>query len=425
MEDLSDTKFKGQTTGEGALPGHTDWTRHAPPGGVSINGKHYGGGRFIPAEELEQASPDEIAELNRKSELSRNYLETPMGSPEGAPPGLEEISPEMLYIVDDGKILGGTFGEFVIKKNVTADIFLDQKEVAMLNSFNAKRLDIVCPDRDEVLSIYNSGLWPVENTLESLSNNTKKTSIAEYTLLNNLSPKVKDLLLAKTMPIIPVAPSEPQTPFSKGGSAEGASDAGPQELMEKPEKPVNTQMSLIRLSKISKNNWSVEKPDGSVATLRVATDIEKRKIKFVYHLYKALEIPVELLEEVEEGFIKDGIKEDGGTEGAPEGAPEGELKSEPEDNLFDVIDKQILNQIKGVKSTGEQEKDRIPKTQECETLCPKLENITPDLIDNLMRQYSITKAEALEIKNKVLQSLDEEQNNKIKESIRTRNGKNK
>lgn len=43
---------------------------HAPKGGVTVAGKHFAGGEFIPAEVLRKASPDEIADIRAKQQAA-------------------------------------------------------------------------------------------------------------------------------------------------------------------------------------------------------------------------------------------------------------------------------------------------------------------------------------------------------------------
>ena len=390
-------RYKGQTTADGALEGHTDWTRHAPPGGIQIAGKRYGGGRFIPHEELEKASPEEIAELNRLSELAELYSEksTPEEvKPEGVQDAsidstkitnlanTDNVAQEMLYIIDDGKILGGKFGSFIIKRNTSDDVFLDDKEVVLLNTMKTTRLDIVSADKNEVLSVFCTGLWPSKDTLGQLQDNIQKTSLAEYTLLNNLSPKTRDLL------ITPVRAEEPREV---------------------------TKMSLFRLSKIKSNTWKVQTDKGQPKILRLACENKKKIIKFVYRIYKEFEIPVEMLEEVEEGFVCD---------------PPDETcdKEDPNCVAKDVDTLFGLNPLKSL------EKDRIVRKD----LCPDIENlstnevvsvgqevkdkITPELIDKIMSELKFKKEDSIIIKNKLLSRLDSETKDQIKKKV-TRNKK--
>jgi hypothetical protein len=69
--------------------------QHSPAGGVTIAGKHYPGGQFIPAEELAKASPAEKAELERK-QGGGGEADTPKpdgASPKATPPKLDFSTP--------------------------------------------------------------------------------------------------------------------------------------------------------------------------------------------------------------------------------------------------------------------------------------------------------------------------------------------
>jgi hypothetical protein len=49
------------------------WTKHAPAGGVTINGKFFSGGVFIPNDDMENASDEEKKELQERQELIKKY----------------------------------------------------------------------------------------------------------------------------------------------------------------------------------------------------------------------------------------------------------------------------------------------------------------------------------------------------------------
>lgn len=407
--------------------GHIDWTRHAPPGGISINGKHYGGGRFIPNEELERASPSEIEELNRKTELYNAYETKEEGPPQAAP-GEEilpenqiDLVPEAVFIIDDGKILGGEWGEFILKKNVTQDIFLDKKEVDILNVLKTKRLDIISPEKQEVYSIFSTGIWPDTDTLEQIKDNINTIPLAEYTLLNNLSPKIKEVLLTNGLPTEAASPP----PEDKEGS-EGPSEPvdHSHEKHVKPVKPVPevkpVKMSLFRLSKIKDNTWNVETEEGKPGVLKVMAEKEKRKIKFIYNIYKCFEIPIECLQECEEGFVSFGDKEKQET---PSESEEGKQENKQENKMVAAGDhnqgnKSVLNKILGIKEA--KSIDQIDFIDPMvEALTPEeeksdiLNKITPDLIDKLLSDCNFTKEELLDIKNKILQNVDKPKIDKI------------
>jgi len=407
--------------------GHIDWTRHAPPGGISINGKHYGGGRFIPNEELEKASPAEVEELNRKTELYNAYERSPSVTSNPSqettllPENQTDLVPEAIFIIDDGKILGGEWGEFILKKNITQDIFLDKKEVDILNILKTKRLDIVSPEKQEVYSIFSTGIWPIENTLEEMKDHVNTIPLAEYTLLNNLSPKIKEVLLTNGLPEAAPLKEENKEENKEGGEATDHSH----EKHVKPVKPVPevkpVKMSLFRLSKIKDNTWNVETEDKVPGILKVMSEKEKRKIKFVYNIYKCFEIPIECLQECEEGFVSFGNKEVVAKEVvAKEVVAKGDQeKEEKAVAVGDRDDRNILNKILGIKET--QNIDQIDFIAPMvEALTPEeeksdiLNKITPDLIDKLLSDCNFTKDELLDIKNKILQNIDKPKIDKIK-----------
>lgn len=385
--------YKGQTTADGALEGHTDWTRHAPPGGIQIAGKRYGGGRFIPHEELEKASPEEIAELNRLSELAKLYSEK--STPEEVKSeGIEDpsvssekttnlvdtdnVAQEMLYIIEDGKLLGGKFGSFIIKRNTEDDIFLDEKEVTLLNTMKTTRLDIVSADKKEVLSVFCTGIWPSHDTLGQLADNIQKTPLAEYTMLNNLSPKTRDLL---STPIRAVEPREV------------------------------TKMSLYRLSKVKNGVWNVETELGESKILRLACDTKKKIVKFVYRVYKELEIPIELMQEVPDGFLCDDV-----TPTEHENEKDTQVAQDV-DKLFGLNPDKSLEKDRIVRKNIDPDLDNL-NTDEVVSLGKDVKDkITPELIDKIMSQLKFKKEDSIIIKNKLLKRLDSEEENQLKQKV--------
>lgn len=65
------------------LPDHYE-AKHAPPGGVSIGGKQFTGGQFIPAEVMAKATPSERAQVERNSSTPRGPAPKKAGSFRGA-----------------------------------------------------------------------------------------------------------------------------------------------------------------------------------------------------------------------------------------------------------------------------------------------------------------------------------------------------
>ena len=63
---LQDDLFKGMLADKDQNYGFYDDRKRAPEGGVTIGGKYYKGGEFIPSEEIEKASEDELKKLNGK-----------------------------------------------------------------------------------------------------------------------------------------------------------------------------------------------------------------------------------------------------------------------------------------------------------------------------------------------------------------------
>lgn len=71
-------------------------SHHAPAGGVNINGRQYVGGEFIPADQVEKASPEEKAKLDVKRSLPEKIKHAPAAikaalSPEAIGKAVETI----------------------------------------------------------------------------------------------------------------------------------------------------------------------------------------------------------------------------------------------------------------------------------------------------------------------------------------------
>lgn len=200
-------------------------TRHAPPGGITINGKFYKGGRFIPNEEYEKAAPEEkkayeqkltnrgvIQDGNRNNmspglvEEKDNTMQENSQSP--AIPG--EAVKEPFYIIDNGSILGSinNLGYYVIRNNPVKEPTIFPKELKLLSSLNTFRLDLIIPESNRVISIVSENrLWPETSEIHDknifpLLASTKNIDITEiplekYDILSKLSPSIADIFRTK------------------------------------------------------------------------------------------------------------------------------------------------------------------------------------------------------------------------------------
>lgn len=205
-------------SGSAQLPG--GWTKHAPAGGITLGGKYFRGGQFIPNDVLEKATPEEIAQLSKQIELSKTYgpkiakkmIEQMKYSPQksASPVGNATINSvqQHVYVIDDGNLVGDkqNYGYLIIRNNPMEDIQVFNEESKMLNVLKTQRFDIITAR--EVLSIENlTGQWmesnnqiAEENIFKLWSQDTglkiNKIPLDQYTLLNNLSPQVANVFKA-------------------------------------------------------------------------------------------------------------------------------------------------------------------------------------------------------------------------------------
>lgn len=380
MVDQINNVADKRTEAKGAEEGHADWTKHAPPGGVQINGVYYGGGKFIPNEELKKASPEEIAELNKRIELSErvgpeqakkiidqekkaNVYKEQEQAKENAANSVQEN----IYIIDDGVILGGQYGEFVIKRSNTDTVEIIRKEAEFLNTLGAKRLDVIFPTLQKVLSITTEE-WPLENTVASLQNSTKEIPFAEYTVFNNISAKTKSILT-------------------------DASNV--------------SKMSLYRLS-LNNNVWDVENQIGKKYSLRVVPQLEAKTILFIHNVYNYFGIPTSSAILHEEGILEDNDTDDTADCPVEESHIKDTYEGFPLDSLFALhpklgkkgkrlVRKNLEPNI--LKFSGKLSKFPEEKSKEIK------EKLTPELIDEMLEKINYPKDKRQSISLQLLEGL--------------------
>lgn len=266
LEAPSTKKGSGSNQPEGG------WTNHAPAGGITINGKFFGGGKFIPNDDLESASPEEMELLKQKQELVRKYgaekaKEMMKGEVSTQDPSSStatqqkniSAAKENLYLIDDGTILGGEFGEYIIK--FKPDV--NNIEIQMFNNLKTKRIDIVT--KDKVYSL-TADTWPLLKEGESLLDRVTKneSSIDDWPIFNNLTEDIRKLIKGE-------------------------------------EKPV------YRMSLLKPDTWEVEHNEEN-KIFRLCGCQEKMDSKLITQLYKNQGVPVANHVEMSDGLLYDSIK---------------------------------------------------------------------------------------------------------------------
>lgn len=228
------------------LPG--GWTKHAPPGGITVGGQYFKGGQFIPNDILDKASPAEIVNLKKAIEIAKKYgpkeakkilgkfkYSKPNSASQNSAQKLNMVQ-QHVYVIDDGIILGKKdyFGVLVIRNNTDHEPSLYTEEISLLASLKTKQLDIVVASIQKVLSITSeSGQWPQdisskpeENLLPALQKrlNINTVPLDQYTLINNLSPQIKKVLIPEqNSPTENSVPNQEQIPPQTPTMTEGSS----------------------------------------------------------------------------------------------------------------------------------------------------------------------------------------------------------
>jgi hypothetical protein len=166
------------------------WTKHAPAGGISLNGKFFDGGTFIPNEDMENATEEEKKALEDRQKLIQQYgpdKVKKMLKAEKQPTAVSKPVgiQENVYIIDDGTLLGGSkYGDLIVKKGAILPEDLD-----IARALKSNRID--CVVKGEVVTyLSKSGEW--REDLES-----SKSSVKEYSLLNNLTPPMREYLTSE------------------------------------------------------------------------------------------------------------------------------------------------------------------------------------------------------------------------------------
>lgn len=192
------------------------WTKHAPPGGITINGKFYKGGRFIPNDELSKASPEEKKELEDKINNHGNIIHKKEGeeleqennnlAQEENPPQ-KQIIQEPFYIFDNGKLIDKeqTIGYFILRNNPVPQPVVFSRELRIFAALNTYRFDIIISSQQKVVSLisesrhwpesrefYDIDIFPSLLTLKTLT--IQEIPLSTYTILDNLSPGAKESL---------------------------------------------------------------------------------------------------------------------------------------------------------------------------------------------------------------------------------------
>ena len=399
MAELDKQSAIAAKNATGAEEGHQDWTKHAPPGGIEINGKYYGGGKFIPNEELEKASPEEIAELQRRSELSERLgskeakkvldqekVARQAGPLTGDTSNLDAEPSENIYLIDDGKVYGGKFGQLVLKRDSSQQgTKLAPEELVLLNSLKTTRFDIVVVAQKKVLSITTQGEWPINdadgaNALQALADNTQEIPLEEYTLLNNLTPQTKEFFTGE----------------------KNDNRQSPQAIAT----PVT--MSLFRMNLKDNENWEVEDEVGKRYVLKLADEVEKKTIILIHNIYNYFGIPTEKIFEHPEGILTQ--LKPAMTDIAPKDA-EKVIKGFPLDKLFD-LDTEIFEEdgkpVRGnIKKKKKKKKSKIGKFPVEESKKIK-QTITPEFIDGLLNKVNYPEDERSNILGEILEGLAED-----------------
>lgn len=371
MVDIVNSLDK-RTEAKGAEEGHADWTRHAPSGGIQINGAYYGGGKFIPNEELKKASPEEIAELNRRIELSdrlgpeqakkiinqEKQAQTSKLQEQNKEKVLESVQ-ENVYIIDDGTLYGGQYGELVIKRSTKPIIEINKKEAEMLNTLGTKRFDVIFPDLQKVTSI-SADEWPLNNTLQNLQNNIQEIAFTEYSLFNNMSAKTKNYFGYSSSP---------------------------------------SRMCLYRLS-LNKNIWEVENSIGKKYSLRTLSPIEAKTVLFIHNVYNYFGVPTSNAVLHEEGLLEDCCEQEDS---------QNEKQEIEEDHIQDTLNGMPLDSLFGIKPTIRKKGKRIIR-----------ENIEPNILKNKNKLGSFPEDKSKEIKEKLTPALIDELLEKINYPVNKR-----
>lgn len=255
MEDIQENKKTTQPPG--------GWTKHAPAGGISINGKFFSGGTFIPNDDMESASQGEKDELEKRQELIKKYgpekVKDMLKSGKSLSPTSsaemqsqkEPVITENVYIIDDGALLGGNkYGDLIIKKGA-----LREEDISILNSLKTNRIDCVLDGKQVITYVSKNGEWPSKEE-------PTKSDIKEYSLLNNLSEAIKKYL--------------------------------------------TTAPPMFRMSLLSNNTWRVEHNKEN-KILRLCNCEEKGEILKVKSLSDKLGVPTQPMAECEGGLLSPDI----------------------------------------------------------------------------------------------------------------------
>lgn len=270
-------------------------TKHSPAGGVTINGKFFSGGTFIPNEELERASPAEKEELERKLKLveevgpeqAKKISEGQEVAEQSAAieqkKELSDIVPrQVIYIMADNKLVGKNIqpGEFIIRNNPYPDPTITPEDLKVFESLHAKRVDIIDIEANKIYSLENSdGDWPdleVPNSFEALHStgyiDIKEIPKEDYKILHSMVPALRAVLFPE-----PTTPSglsnNPEVDLMQAPSATAPS--GP---------PGSIQMSL------NKPIYYYKTPEGRAKVWRLCNC--QTDTLFSNKLYKLFSTPI-------------------------------------------------------------------------------------------------------------------------------------
>lgn len=205
-------------SGSSQLPG--GWTKHSPRGGVTINGQYFKGGQFIPTQDLENATPQELEQLNKAIAASQRG-ESASGVKTGGkfkdasgqnlqqgPPQAPQTIKENVYIIGAGELLGNNnytvYGQVVLRNNPGHLPKILNADMYLLNGLHSRRFDVILAT--QVLLIESeSGVWPtfgnnMEEDIYSKLHTIKTLKISAqpldtYSPLGNLEPAFAKLLV--------------------------------------------------------------------------------------------------------------------------------------------------------------------------------------------------------------------------------------
>lgn len=274
---------ESRRTSTGSLQFPGGWTRHAPPGGISIAGKFYKGGQFIPNEALEAASPEEIENLKQKlaapgavagkkdefgeaKEKEEQETQPPAEKPAG--PKFEHYA----YILDTGKLLGqtnGHFGTFILRNSLADEPLLHAYELKLFRSLRTHEVHLVIGWKQLVVQIkVEEGDWPDigidedQNILSELEHYPGCKVISQplqtYTVLKDLEPTLVDVLLSQPQPTV---------------------------------SPLSSNMRLYRKQKISNTEWELEDNNGAIYKFDMSLNMYDPERRFAEELYRKFNIP--------------------------------------------------------------------------------------------------------------------------------------